>query len=151
MRRHSYYLSHRSIGGDKEQGNCVYKLDVTSKSRKEQEITLNVLSTWRAGLRAALRIVKPKAPVTNSNKAWSGYTCKHKHTYINCLLPYPLVMSMGSSVHVQIITHVPPERIVGSVRLTRAHWVLNSQHPLLPEVQTWKTENAEWEQLPLKK
>lgn len=50
-------------------GLNVNKQDVTSKRRKDQEITLNVLSTWRAGLSGAARILKTKAPVTNSNEA----------------------------------------------------------------------------------
>lgn len=36
---------------------------------KKEEITLNVLSTGRAGLKAELRILNPNAPVTNSSKA----------------------------------------------------------------------------------
>lgn len=40
-----------------------------SETEEKEEITLNVLSTGRAGLRAELRILKLKAPVTNSNRA----------------------------------------------------------------------------------
>lgn len=60
---------------------------IETEEKEEEEITLNVLSTGRAGLRAELRILILKAPVTNNNKAWSGYTCKHKHTYDNRFYP----------------------------------------------------------------
>lgn len=72
-----------SIGDDKETVDYMLANNIETEEKEEEEITLNVLSTGRAGLRAVLRILKLKAPVTNSNKAWSGYTCKHKHTYNN--------------------------------------------------------------------
>lgn len=96
----------------------------------EQEITLNVLSTGMAGLRAALRILKPKAPVTNSNIAWSGYTCGHILTVY-----FPTHLEPLWVWEYATITHSPPERIVGSVCLTQAcRAVSNSQHPSLPAV-----------------
>lgn len=51
----------------------VGKQEVTSQGPRNR-ITLNVLSTGRAGLKVELRILNPNAPVTNSSRAWSGYT-----------------------------------------------------------------------------
>ena len=42
---------------------------MTHQKRKGQKITLNVLSTGRAGFRGELSILSPNAPVTSNSKA----------------------------------------------------------------------------------
>lgn len=76
----SFTVGHKTAGGfhNVETVSCVFRHVTCLKSW--QEITLNVLSTGRTGLRGEWRILIPKPPVTNSSKAWSGYDCWHKHT-----------------------------------------------------------------------
>ena len=63
---------------------CCFQLKTTvlHHLRKREQVTLKLLITGSTGLRGALRILKPNAPVTNSSKAWSGYSCHNNTQHI---------------------------------------------------------------------